>query len=349
MERTLNADFSTVRIHEGGEAESVGARAYARGEHLHFRPGAFRPGTGEGMRILAHELTHVVQQRRGVVRPTAKVGGLPLNDEARLEREADAAGARAVWTPAPLPASAFVPAPRDPGTPGDAAVQGWFEKVRNWWRGTSAPNAPRKRNPVTLPPRYTGGKPDKPETLKLNDAHGKPLSFHHKYPSNKIINDTNLAVAGNVQAATNVGEWAQRGTTDPISSIKQIAWTRHNVFPGPAPELREDDPGGGEADPHFTASGTVTPRSKLAVELDAKGGLGGIDPAVLQSRLAALASLQASAYDPNEWEPGSQPGKVRQKGKPRDWSTRSPQERLAYANTSSTWRRLQRLTPWTSP
>ncbi|HEX6835024.1 MAG TPA: DUF4157 domain-containing protein, partial [Polyangia bacterium] len=73
MERTLGADLGGVRVHTGGEsadaAESLGARAFTVGSDVHFGRGEFAPGSKEGDRLLAHELTHVVQgQKSGVQR-----------------------------------------------------------------------------------------------------------------------------------------------------------------------------------------------------------------------------------------------------------------------------------------
>lgn len=94
MEAAFGHDFANVRIHHGGgEAESIGARAYARGSHLHFAPGQYQPHTPAGQRILGHELAHVVQQRAGRVPHPG--GAVPINGDSMLEREADAAGARA--------------------------------------------------------------------------------------------------------------------------------------------------------------------------------------------------------------------------------------------------------------
>jgi hypothetical protein len=73
MERTLGADLSGVRVHTGGDsaeaADSMGARAFTVGGDVHFNRGEFAPGSKEGDRLLAHELTHVVQgQKSGVQR-----------------------------------------------------------------------------------------------------------------------------------------------------------------------------------------------------------------------------------------------------------------------------------------
>lgn len=84
MEQRLGASFASVRIHAGGspalETARSGARAITRGEEISFAPGQFAPHTQEGMALIAHELTHVVQQRRGVA---GRVSSM-----ARLEQEA---------------------------------------------------------------------------------------------------------------------------------------------------------------------------------------------------------------------------------------------------------------------
>jgi hypothetical protein len=63
------ADFSHVRVHTDERAarssEEIGALAYTAGTHVVFGPGQFAPETSKGRQLLAHELTHVVQQRGG--------------------------------------------------------------------------------------------------------------------------------------------------------------------------------------------------------------------------------------------------------------------------------------------
>ena len=66
MEQRFGHDFSRVRVHSGGAAEQsareVNANAYTVGHNIVFGAGRFAPGTHEGRRLIAHELTHVVQQ-----------------------------------------------------------------------------------------------------------------------------------------------------------------------------------------------------------------------------------------------------------------------------------------------
>lgn len=66
MEQRFGHDFSRVRVHLGGAAEQsaleVNAHAYTVGQNIVFGTGRFIPETHEGRRLIAHELTHVVQQ-----------------------------------------------------------------------------------------------------------------------------------------------------------------------------------------------------------------------------------------------------------------------------------------------
>lgn len=96
MESTFDRDFSDVKIHENSsKAPDVGALAYAQGNDLHFAPGQFKPETTKGQELIGHELTHVVQQSEGRVKPTTEVMGMPVNDDPGLESEADQMGRKA--------------------------------------------------------------------------------------------------------------------------------------------------------------------------------------------------------------------------------------------------------------
>ncbi len=66
MEAGIGADFSKVRVHTGDHASSlnrsISARAFTRGSNVFFDKGQYNPGSIAGKRLIAHELTHVVQQ-----------------------------------------------------------------------------------------------------------------------------------------------------------------------------------------------------------------------------------------------------------------------------------------------
>ncbi|MCG8417848.1 MAG: DUF4157 domain-containing protein [Proteobacteria bacterium] len=94
FEQALGHDFSSVRIHtdSGSEqaAEDLGAHAFTVGADIFFGPGEFAPGTATGDRLLAHELTHVVQHERGAL---GSQGGVTTPSEP-VEQEAHGAEAR---------------------------------------------------------------------------------------------------------------------------------------------------------------------------------------------------------------------------------------------------------------
>jgi hypothetical protein len=66
MEHAFGVDFSTVRVHADGTSDSLnrslGARAFTTQSDIFFRSGEYHPESASGQELLAHELTHVVQQ-----------------------------------------------------------------------------------------------------------------------------------------------------------------------------------------------------------------------------------------------------------------------------------------------
>ncbi|SHK83665.1 hypothetical protein SAMN05444266_101312 [Chitinophaga jiangningensis] len=70
MENAIGADFSNVKIHTGTTAvqlsEQLNAHAFTYGNDIYFNQGTYSPGSQQGDKLLAHELTHVVQQNSGI-------------------------------------------------------------------------------------------------------------------------------------------------------------------------------------------------------------------------------------------------------------------------------------------
>jgi hypothetical protein len=113
MERRFGHDFSRVRVHANAAAEQsardVHASAYTVGHHIMFGANQFTPETVHGQRLIAHELTHVLQQSKGAdgllqrspdegKKPEAKFVGcdekrLPVVQDAIAQAEALALGA----------------------------------------------------------------------------------------------------------------------------------------------------------------------------------------------------------------------------------------------------------------
>ncbi|MFE9822853.1 DUF4157 domain-containing protein [Streptomyces sp. NPDC005791] len=101
LEEQLGHDFSRVRLHTDPDAgaltELLGADAVAVGQDIFFRDGAYRPGTVDGQRLLAHELLHTVQNPHGLgaLRAGRDLGEVSLPQQ-EMEREAESAAQEAV-------------------------------------------------------------------------------------------------------------------------------------------------------------------------------------------------------------------------------------------------------------
>ena len=122
MEESLGHDFSDVKIHADTEAanlsEQLNARAFTTGKDVFFHENAYQPSSKTGKSLLAHELSHVVQQSGGD--NASSCTNILIDDS--LEREADRAAATTI-------------------NGGDFAVQGtasggiqggWFDDVIQW-------------------------------------------------------------------------------------------------------------------------------------------------------------------------------------------------------------------------
>ena len=80
----LGADFSDVKVHTDRHAERVAmgmsARAFTRGKDIYFNRGQYNPGTAAGQELLAHELTHTIQQGQ-----VSQEGGIPVTQTASAQ------------------------------------------------------------------------------------------------------------------------------------------------------------------------------------------------------------------------------------------------------------------------
>jgi hypothetical protein len=89
MESAFGADFSGVRVHTSTEADTLNralnARAFTTGQDIFFRQGAYSPGSSSGRELLAHEVTHVMQQEGGQVQNKLVIG----QPRDKYEQEAD--------------------------------------------------------------------------------------------------------------------------------------------------------------------------------------------------------------------------------------------------------------------
>ncbi|YAF95385.1 MAG: DUF4157 domain-containing protein [Nodularia sp. CChRGM 3473] len=86
MEQAFGADFSGVKVHTDSQSDqlnqSIQAKAFTTGQDIFFRQEAYNPGSRAGQELIAHELTHVVQQSSGKVQRAQQVAVVQrLNDE----------------------------------------------------------------------------------------------------------------------------------------------------------------------------------------------------------------------------------------------------------------------------
>lgn len=88
METRMNTDFSKVKVHTSGSSakmnRDISAKAFTHGNDIYFNQGNYRPESNDGKQLLAHELTHVVQQNGNKVRAKDK--------EETVQRYLDASG-----------------------------------------------------------------------------------------------------------------------------------------------------------------------------------------------------------------------------------------------------------------
>lgn len=147
MENRFGTSFGDVRVHTDGaaheSAKSVNAQAYTVGPNIVFQRDKYDPASAEGRHMLAHELTHVVQQRSGPVDGTDAGGGVKVSDPSdRFEREAVANADRLMSAPAPVAALAGpavqrstedAPVQREeaPEEEGEETAQGYVQRAED--------------------------------------------------------------------------------------------------------------------------------------------------------------------------------------------------------------------------
>ncbi len=82
MEGAFGTDFKDVRLHTGQDAvqmnQQLGAQAFTHGQNIYFNKGKLNPGTKAGKHLLAHELTHTIQQS-GAVQKKENPAALPIS------------------------------------------------------------------------------------------------------------------------------------------------------------------------------------------------------------------------------------------------------------------------------
>jgi hypothetical protein len=137
MEAMSGFSLADVVVHRNSaEPARFGAAAFAKGDQIHMAPGQERH--------LPHEAWHVVQQKQGRVRPTLQMKGGGINEDAALEAEATAMGARALASSA---GSDRAPATRRALSAANAGIQLRRLPVGAGLQG-ALPAAPAAGNPA---------------------------------------------------------------------------------------------------------------------------------------------------------------------------------------------------------
>jgi Domain of unknown function (DUF4157)/Bacterial Ig-like domain (group 2) len=104
LEPSFGVSFADVRVHDDSAshaaARRVQANAFTFGQHIHFASGQFHPDESDGLRLLAHELAHTVQQRghsNSVARDAIARDAIAMDDpDSEMEHRADVAAGAAM-------------------------------------------------------------------------------------------------------------------------------------------------------------------------------------------------------------------------------------------------------------
>ncbi len=95
MDKAFGVDFSSVNVHTDAEADKfnreLNARAFTTGQDIFFRQGEYNPRSGDGQKLIAHELTHVVQQNGAGISPQ-KLKKMELAKKKSAKRQAEEEG-----------------------------------------------------------------------------------------------------------------------------------------------------------------------------------------------------------------------------------------------------------------
>ncbi|MGW2176721.1 eCIS core domain-containing protein [Streptomyces sp. NPDC001732] len=276
MEARLGADFSDVRIHDDSAARAsaaeVGARAYTSGHHVVVGAG------GGDKHTLAHELTHVVQQRQGAVPGTDNGAGLRISDPSDAYERAAEQNARRVMS-----------APVRTGTSGDR------EKPESHAPSTAGTAVQRagdwKNNPT---------KNALAAEKAANPGNALVHTLHHIVPKSLLERFAGLLTPAQLtDVVTALGPVAPTAFTSTSAQLNAVSKALKNIPAnfalGPAPADRNDDPGSSGPDLNFTEDGAITPRSEQLEHV-----YDFIDAKVTAGAAVTQAELQNDFIDPLE-------------------------------------------------
>ncbi len=246
----FGTDFSDVRVHTGSQADAlnraVQARAFTAGTDIFFSAGSFDPGRPRGRELLAHELTHVVQQRAAGPATGAVRVSRP-EEPAEVQARAMGGGLVAGRSPGSAGGSPSAPAgavihrqPADLTSPAPAhdaplrVVERGIEAV-----GPGQIAARLGLPPETVPP----GAESNPDFLmslaspdsrvaRLEEVHGVPAEVVESVPEGEVVEvpanhtlTTFLAVAEGTEHAAHTMAHHGSETAKAVAHTKVFRWT----------------------------------------------------------------------------------------------------------------------------
>jgi Domain of unknown function (DUF4157) len=207
-EASFGASFVDVRVHDDAAAadaaERASARAFTVGRDVYFASGRYDPDSDEGRRLLAHELTHVVQQGSAPAQPQGSGSGWFSVPGDPAERAAEAAAHQfASGAPVLVPAGSGVMVARQPdtGSPAGGSASGPAGDIRT----------------MSISPQFATNLPDNqlPEQLRIIDSHIATLvpgsaeyaaarqnqDILQKEQVRRLVQGSGMSIAGDTVAA----------------------------------------------------------------------------------------------------------------------------------------------------
>ena len=292
IESLSGFSMDDVRVHyNSSKPATVQALAYTQGTDIHVAPGQEKH--------LPHEAWHVAQQMAGRVSPTTNINGMTVNDNDALEHEADVMGEKAVQMKS------------------DES-----ETVQRAAIGNGVVQCVYSYNPVS---NIINDRPEETETIKgeKDKAYaetGIHFTAHHKYPWDSIKNDiqngfTAPSKESSLKTLDNLERFSGENFPEPRDSflkspndretsynsrkkeydtwIQNVCWTPGNIFLGPSPKDRLDDPKD-SFDGHYTRPRAMSIRSEDLKEVFESGGLSKKEVYIRENAVAP--------YVADEWE-----------------------------------------------
>jgi hypothetical protein len=230
LEDGLGADLSGVRVHADAEADGLSraleAEAFTSGRDVYFRAGAYDPASSDGMRLLAHEAVHTVQQAAGPVAGTPVPGGVAVSDPGDAFERAAVDQAARLASPVAEEGALPAPSPAGPGIPG--VLQRAGEETAPAAAAPAAATDPGAPAPA-------GATADAPtpavDAAKLSGAHWPGIADANGWKNINSLDD--LADPFKTNASSFIAAMESAGASVAIETTKrpiERAWLMHSAW-----------------------------------------------------------------------------------------------------------------------